>query len=37
MAKTGDGKKWVPVPAHVRRDGTKVPAHVRSTPNPPKK
>lgn len=33
MAKTKDGKKIVSVPAHKKKDGTKVPAHKRSTPN----
>lgn len=32
MAKTGQGKKKVYVPAHTR-GGKKIPAHYRSTPN----
>jgi hypothetical protein len=45
MAETGRGKKFVKVAAYVKRDGTHVPAHDRSTPrtskgaqaNPPKR
>lgn len=33
MAKTKQGKKIVPVRKYTKRDGTKVPAHRRSTPN----
>lgn len=33
MAKTDEGKKKVYVHPHTKDDGTKVPAHYRSTPN----
>ena len=36
MAKTGEGKKIVPVKPHTRKQGgktVKVPGHRRSTPN----
>jgi hypothetical protein len=33
MAKTNSGKKKVHVPAHTRKDGSKVKEHYRSTPN----
>lgn len=33
MAKTKAGKKKVHVPAHTKKDGTKVKEHYRSTPN----
>ncbi len=33
MAETRRGKKEVHVKAYTRPDGTKVPAHYRSTPN----
>lgn len=33
MAKTDEGKKKVYVSPHKKDDGTKVPAHYRSTPN----
>lgn len=37
MAKTDDGKKFVPVDPYRKGDGTKVPGHIRSTPCTPKK
>lgn len=33
MAQTSDGKKKVYVEPHRKANGTKVPAHYRSTPN----
>lgn len=33
MAKTKSGKKKVHVPAHTKKDVTKVKEHYRSTPN----
>ncbi|MBA2852670.1 hypothetical protein HNP89_000607 [Methanococcus maripaludis] len=33
MAKTNEGKKIVPVKGHKKKDGTKVKAHRRSTPD----
>ena len=35
MAKTGQGKKKVYVGPHTKKDGTRVGAHHRSTPNAP--
>ena len=33
MAQTEDGKKKIYVHPHKKNDGTKMPAHYRSTPN----
>jgi hypothetical protein len=32
MAETAKGKKWIRIKSYVRADGTRVPAHDRSTP-----
>jgi len=32
MAETARGKKWIRIKSYVRADGSKVPAHDRSTP-----
>jgi hypothetical protein len=31
MAETAKGKKWIRIKSYVRGDGTRVPAHDRST------
>lgn len=33
MSKTNGGKKKVYVHSYIKKDGTKVPAHYRSTPD----
>ena len=32
MAETAKGKKWIRIKSYVRADGSRVPAHDRSTP-----